>query len=73
MQWEDEAADQMFVEITIERAPQATRELFTDRVRKAVSLQHYNLVSEIDGDESKLDVVTGGATMASENRFAENG
>ena len=57
MQWEDEASDQMFVEITIDRAPQATRELFTDRVRKAVSLQHFNLSNHIDDNELQLDVV----------------
>ena len=56
IQWEDETSGDLFVEITIERAPEATRELFTERVRNAVSLQHFNLASQIDGDESKLEV-----------------
>ena len=57
VQWEDEVSGDLFIEITIDRAPQATRELFTDRVREAVSLQHFNLEKEIDGNESQFDVV----------------
>ena len=57
LQWEDEAPAEMLVEITIDRAPQATRELFTDRVREAVSLQHYNLDQKIAGDLSQFDDV----------------
>ena len=56
IQWDDQASEEMFVEIAIDRAPQATRELFTDRVRAAVSLQHYNLSHQVDGDKSKFDV-----------------
>ena len=56
MQWEDKVTGELFVELTIDRAPEATRELFSDRVREAVSLQHYNLPSNINGVKSQLEV-----------------
>ena len=57
MQWADETSGELFVEIIIERAPEATRELFTERVREAVSLQHYNVANKIDGEVSQFEIV----------------
>ena len=57
LEWGDTISGDLFVEITIDRAPQATRELFTDRVRKGVTLQHFNLPNQIDGQQSQLTVV----------------
>ena len=57
VKWGDAVSGELSIEITIDRAPQATRELFTDRVREAVSLQHYNLPNQVDGDESTFGVV----------------
>jgi len=41
LQWNDATSDNLEIEIQIRRAPKATRELFTSRVRERVSIEHY--------------------------------
>ena len=55
LKWEDEVAEQQFVEIVIELAPEATKELFSERVREKVTLLHFDPSSGGSGVEYKFE------------------
>jgi uncharacterized small protein (DUF1192 family) len=41
LQWQDEVNDEVFVELSIRRAKEATKELFSPRTRKLATIEHY--------------------------------
>lgn len=63
--WQDPLPEQLAVELIIERAPQATPELYTDRVRQTVSLKHYRdpaRPGDAEPDALELEEVEPGQT-----------
>lgn len=51
VEWGSDTSDDLSVEIRIKRAPNATKELFSPRVHKALTLQHYcQTVPAMNGD-----------------------
>lgn len=57
LQWGDKVGDDLSVEIVIERAPKATRELFSARVLSQTSLEHYSQSSPGVQQKLKFEVV----------------
>jgi len=55
LEWGDESTEQQFVEIVIERANEATKELFSERVREGVTLLHVDPMSGGGGVEYKFE------------------
>ena len=57
IKWGDSADDDLSIEIKIQRAPNTTGELFSERVWKSVSLQHFCQSTPGPMKEFKFDVV----------------
>ncbi len=57
LRWGDAASENISLEIRIERAPNATRELFSERVHSQTAIEHYSQSSPGVQDKMKFDVV----------------
>ena len=55
--WSDDLGAAPSIEITIERAPKATRELFTERVLKSISIEHFCQSDSSIQDSLSFEVV----------------
>ena len=57
LKWEDKVDNDTQVEILIRRAPKATKELFSERVRKLTSIEHYCQTTKAAKEKLKLEVL----------------
>ena len=57
VEWESDTNGDLSVEIRIQRAPNATKELFSPRVHKAVELQHYCQTVPASNRNMKFEIV----------------
>lgn len=57
LDWNDDLSDALAIEIEIQRAPKATKELFSQRVLKMVSLEHFCQTAPRFNRSSKFTVV----------------
>ena len=57
LQWNDPASDDLAIEIQVQRAPKATRELFTERVRNRAVIEHYCETDKSANEKLKFSAI----------------
>lgn len=57
LKWGSDAKDDLLIEVTIQRAPNATKELFSERVHNLLTLQHYCQTRPMSNCKMKFEVV----------------